>query len=115
VAGAARDDAPVIVDVRAPPRLRVGAAGEIRLTYRAPRGDIVAVVQTVEDVDGPGLRRSTRQRRFDVIARAFGREEGELALPLAFETPGRKRVVVALVTDEAETSDPAEVEVEAVR
>jgi hypothetical protein len=48
-----------------------------------------------------------------VIARAFGRETGELTVPLAFDRPGRKRVVVTLVTDERDESEPAEVEVEA--
>ena len=47
-----------------------------------------------------------------MVAAAFGREEGDLVLPLAFETPGRKRLVFTLVTDEREQSDPASIEVD---
>ena len=47
-----------------------------------------------------------------MVARAFGREEGELLLPLTFVTAGWKRVTLTLVTDERERSDPAVVELE---
>ena len=105
---------PVIVGVAAPRQLRVGASGSVRLTYRAPRGNVVAVVQEVEDLDGPPARRATRQREFGVVARAFGRETGELTVPISFGTPGWKLVRLTLVTDERETSDSASIEVEAV-
>lgn len=105
---------PVIVGLTAPPRLRVGTSGEIRLTYRAPQANVVAVVQTVEDLDGADVRRSTRQREVGVIARAFGREAGDLPVPLSFGSPGWKRVTLTLVTDEREESDPATVEIEAI-
>lgn len=114
-AGAGEEGLPVIVSVAAPARLRVGVAGEVRLAYRAPRANIVAVVLTVEDLDGGVAGRSTRQRELGVVARAFGLEAGELAVPLSFTTPGWKRVSLTLVTDERELGDPVEVDVEAVR
>ena len=105
---------PEIVDVRAPSRLPVGVAGEIRLIYRASRANVVAVVQAVEDLDGSGVRRSTRQREFGVVARAFGREAGELAVPFSFGTTGWKRITLTLVTDEREESEPTAVEIEVI-
>ena len=115
--GARGDEAPgarppSIVRVTAPARPRVGAPGEIRVTYRAPRGNVTAVILTTEDVDGPLLRRATRQREFNVIATAFGREDGELAVPLTLASVGRKRVTVVLVTDERAESDPLVVELD---
>jgi hypothetical protein len=68
------------------------------------------VIQAVDDLDGP--RRMTSQRELGVVAAAFGREAGDLVLPLAFATPGRKRVVFTLLTDEREESDPAIIYVE---
>jgi hypothetical protein len=111
--GAARD-LPVVVAVVGPGRLRVGEAGTVRLTFRAPRGNVVAVIQEIEDLDGPVARRTTRQREFGVVAPAFGREAGELVVPLSFATPGWKVVRLTLVTDERETSDPRTIEVEAL-
>jgi len=102
---------PTIVGLMAPPRLPVGVSGEIRVAYRAPSGNVVAVVQAIEDLDGPVDRQATRQREFGVVARAFGREAGELVLPLAFATAGLKRVVLTLITDEREESASAAVEV----
>ncbi len=104
---------PVIVTVAAPPRLGVGMPGEVGLVYRAAQANVVAVLQTIEDMDGPPAQRATRQRAINVIARAFGRETGELRIPLAFQTPGRKRVTFVLVTDEREESEPVEIEVDA--
>ncbi len=109
-AEAADADPPEILDVAVFGRLAVGREGEARLTYRARRANVVAVVQAVEDLDG--VRRGSRQREFGVVAAAFGREEGELIVPLAFETPGRKRVVLTLMTDEREESEPASIEIE---
>ena len=103
-------DRPEILDVAVHGRLAVGREGEARLTYRARRANVVAVVQAVEDLDG--VRRGSRQREIGVITAAFGREEGELIVPLAFETPGRKRVVLTLVTDEREESEPVSIEIE---
>lgn len=117
LAGVSAEDAPdlpVIVTVAAPRHLPVGAAGEIRISYRAPQANVVAVLQTVEDLDGSGVRRSTRQREFGVVARAFGHEAGQLAVPVSFGSPGWKRVTLTLVTDEREESEPASVEVEAI-
>ena len=105
---------PEIVRVVAPPRLRVGVEGEIRLAYRAPQGNVVAVVRVIEDLDGPAAPRSTSEREFSALTRAFGREAGELVVPLSFITPGWKRVTLTLVTDERELADRAVVEVEAV-
>jgi hypothetical protein len=105
-------DLPLIVDVAAPPRLRVAETAQMRLAYRAPRANVVAVVQVVEDADGPALGRSSRTRELGVVARAFGFESGELTVPIAFATPGLKRVTLTLLTDEREESDPAVVEVE---
>ncbi|MBI3456882.1 MAG: hypothetical protein HY002_13990 [Candidatus Rokubacteria bacterium] len=112
VAGEA--ELPVIVDVAAPPRLGVGMAGEIRLVYRAPLANVVAVVQATEDIDGPAISRSTREREFGVVARAFGREAGEMTVPVAFSTAGWKRITLTLVTDERERSEPAVIEIEVV-
>jgi hypothetical protein len=112
-APAAGDLRPVIEAVVTAPRQAVGQAGEVRIRYRAPGANVVAVVVAVEDLDGPPLQRASRQREVGVVTRAFGREAGELAVPLAFTTPGGKRVRVVLLTDEREASDPAEVEVEA--
>jgi hypothetical protein len=113
-AQAPSDGAPVIVRLRLPPRLRAGEAGEVRVEYRAPQANVVAVVQALDDLDGPLDTRASRQREIGVVARAFGYEAGELRLPLAFATPGRKRVTVTLVTDERERSDPAIEELEVV-
>jgi hypothetical protein len=106
------DDAglPRILHVAVPARLAVGRPADLRVTYRAPRANVVALVQVLEDLDG--RQRATRQRELDVISRAFGQETGELVVPLAFGTPGRKRIVLSLVTDEREESDPETVEVE---
>jgi hypothetical protein len=98
------------VNVAIPGRLVAGQAGEARITYRARRANVVAVIQVVEDLDG--ARRVTSQREISVVAAAFGREEGDLVLPLSFATPGRKRLVFTLLTDEREQSDPARVEVD---
>lgn len=104
---------PEILDVTVPGRLAVGRQGETRIAYRAPRANVVAVVQVVEDLDG--LSRTSRQVEIGVVAAAFGREAGQLTVPLAFETPGRKRVVLTLITDEREESEPASIEIEVTR
>ena len=111
-AGADEADRPEILHVTAPDRLAVDQPGQARVAYRARRANVVAVVQVVEDLDGP--RRTTRQRELGVVAAAFGREAGDLLMPIAFATPGRKRVVLTLVTDEREESEPASVEIEVV-
>lgn len=111
--GTAEDDRPEILAVVVLGRLVVGRAAELRVTYRARRANVVAVVQAVEDLDGG--RRATRQRELSVVAAAFGHEAGELAIPLALETPGRKRVVLTLVTDQREASEPASIEIEVTR
>ena len=66
------------------------------------------MIQVLEDLDG--ARRVTSQREVSVVAAAFGCEEGDLVLTLVFATPGRKRVVFSLLTDEREQSDPARIE-----
>ncbi len=109
-----RADLPEIVRVVAPPRLRVGTEGEVRLTFRAPQANVVAVLRAVDDLDGPIARRATSQREFGVLTRAFGHEAGELIVPLSFATAGWKRVTLTLVTDERALSEPVIVEVEAV-
>ena len=109
-AGADEADRPEILNVAIPGRLVAGRACAARVTYRASRANVVAVIQVLEDVDG--ARRVTSQREIGVVAAAFGREEGDLVLPLAFATPGRKRVVFTLLTDEREESDPASVDVD---
>ena len=111
-AGSDEADRPEILNVMVPGRLVAGRAGEARITYRARRANVVAVIRAVEDLDG--ARRMTSQRELGVVAAAFGREGGDLVVPLAFATPGRKRVVFTLLTDEREESDPASVEVEVV-
>jgi hypothetical protein len=103
-------DRPEIVHVAVVGRLAVGRSGQARISYRARQANVAAVVQEVEDLDG--TRRVTSQREIDVIAAAFGREQGELVLPLAFATPGRKRVAFTLLTDERNESDPVSVDVD---
>jgi hypothetical protein len=107
---AAAADRPEILDVAVLGRPAVGRRGEARVTYRARGANVVAVIQVVEDLDGP--RRASRQRELSVVAAAFGREAGVLTVPFAFETPGRKRVVLTLLTDEREESESASVEIE---
>ena len=85
-AGAVEADRPEILNVAIPGRLVAGQAGAARITYRARRANVVAVIQVVEDLDG--ARRVTSQREVGVVAAAFGREEGDLVLALAFATPG---------------------------
>jgi hypothetical protein len=109
-AGAAGADRPEILNVAVRGRLVVGQPGEARVTYRVPRANVVAVIRTLEDLDGG--RRATRQQALSVVAAAFGHEAGELAVPLVFTTPGLKRVVLVLVTDSREESEPASVEIE---
>ncbi len=109
-AGAVEADRPEILNVAIPGRLVAGQAGAARITYRARRANVVAVIQVIEDLDG--ARRVTSQREVGVVAAAFGREEGDLVLALGFATPGRKRVVFTLLTDEREESDPARIEVD---
>jgi hypothetical protein len=110
LAGAAEADRPEILNVAIRGRLVVGQPGEARVTYRAPRANVVAVIRAVEDLDGG--RWATRQQELSVVAAAFGYEAGELAVPLVFTTPGRKRAVFVLVTDAREESEPANVEIE---
>jgi hypothetical protein len=112
--GEAADPLPRIVQVAAPSRLRVGETSEARLVFRASAANVVAVLEAFEDLDGPPAARTTREREIGVVARAFGREDGELTVPLRFATPGWKRVTVTLMTDERELSDPAVVELEVV-
>ena len=102
-------DRPQIVHVAAPSYLTVGRADTVRLSYRARQANVAAVVMVVEDLDG--ARRASSQREIDVIPAAFGREQGELVLPLAFATPGRKRVTLTLLTDERFASDPESIDV----
>jgi hypothetical protein len=101
-------DRPEILSVVAPARLALGRLVELRVVYRARRANVVAVVQVLEDLDG--AHRATRQRELGVVVEAFGREAGDLLVPVEFVTPGRKRVGLTLVTDEREESDPASVE-----
>jgi hypothetical protein len=103
-------DRPEIVNVAVVGRLAPGQAAQARVTYRARQANVSAVIQVVEDLDGP--RRASSQREIDVIARAYGRETGELVLPIAFATPGRKRVAFTLLTDERIESDPVSVVVD---
>jgi hypothetical protein len=93
---------------------QIGEEGFARLIaafYRqVPGDDVLGPMYPAEDLDG--ARRATSQREIDVIAAAFGREQGELVLPLAFTTPGRKRVAFTLLTDERDESDPVSVDVD---
>jgi hypothetical protein len=107
----AEGDRPAILRLALPARLPVGVVGNLRVVFRAPRGDVVALVVETEDLDG--VRRATRQREVNVLARVYGRESGDLVAPLWFATPGRKRVSVSLVTESREASEPAEAEMDA--
>jgi hypothetical protein len=107
---AAESDVPEILNVTIPGRVTANHPDSARLMFRAPRGNVVAVILVLEDLDGP--RRVTSQREVSVVAAAFGREEGELVVPLVFPTPGRKRLVFSLRTDEREDSDRESVEVD---
>jgi hypothetical protein len=111
-ARAADRDLPWIAQIDPPAQLRAGQAGELRVTYRAPRANVVAVFEAVEDLDGPATRRTMREREVSVVARTYGYRRGQLVWPLGFTTPGWKRVTLTLVTDERELSDPVAVELE---
>ena len=106
VVGASGADGPTrpeILNVEFLGRLTAGQSATARITFRAPQANVVAVIQILEDLDGP--RRVTSQRQVSVVAAAFGFEEGDLLMPIEFATPGRKRVVLSLLTDEREESD----------
>jgi hypothetical protein len=105
-------DLPWIARIDPPARLRAGQGGELRVTYRAPRANVVAVLEAAEDLDGPATGRTMREREVSVVARAYGYRRGELVWPLAFATPGWKRVTLTLVTEERGLSDPVAVELE---
>jgi hypothetical protein len=75
---------------------------------------IVEIVDHLDGPDGPGLVRASRQRELSVVGRAFGYEAGELRVPVAFASPGRKRITLTLVTEERDESDPAVVELDVV-
>jgi hypothetical protein len=107
---AAEPDRPEIVSVSIPGRVTAGHPAAARLVFRAPKANVVAVILALEDLDGP--LRVTSQREISVVAAAFGREEGELVVPLVFATPGRKRAVFTLRTDEREDSDRERVELD---
>ncbi len=109
-AGPDARDLPRVLRITVPAPLAAGRPGELRIEYAAPRGNVVAVREVLEDLDG--TRRSTTERAIDVVARAFGEEAGALVVPVWFERPGRKRVVVSLRTDEDQESDPEEIEVD---
>jgi hypothetical protein len=109
-ARAAEGERPVIVNVVVSAHLVANRAAQARVTYRAAQGNVARVIVVVEDLDGS--RRETSQREISVVAAAFGREEGELTLPLGFATPGRRLVTFTLLTDEREESDPASVEID---
>jgi hypothetical protein len=111
-AGASDHDLPWIVRIDPPVRLQAGQAGELRVTYRAPRANVVAVLEATEDLDGPAMGRATREREVSVVARTYGYRRGELVWPVAFATSGWKRLTLTLVTDERGLSDPVTVELE---
>src|SRR5262245_40496004 len=75
-AGAAEADRPEILHVAVPMGIVAGHSAQARLTYHAPRSNIVAVIQIVEDLEG--ARHVATQREIEVIAAAFGREKGDL-------------------------------------
>jgi hypothetical protein len=75
-AGADEADRPEILQVAVPRGIVAGHSAQARLTCHVPLGNIVAVIQVVEDLEG--ARRVTTQPEIDVIAAAFGREEGDL-------------------------------------
>jgi hypothetical protein len=107
---AAETDRPEIASVSIPGRVTAGHPAAARLVFRAPKANVVAVILALEDLDGP--LRETSQREISVVAAAFGREEGELVVPLVFATPGRKRAVFTLRTDEREDSDRERIELD---
>lgn len=108
--GADEADRAEILNVAILGRPAAGQPVTARITFRARQANVVAVIQVVEDLDGP--RRVTSQREVSVVAAAFGHEEGDLLLPLVFATPGRKRVTFSLVTDEREEGERERIEVD---
>ena len=84
--GAQDAERPEILNVAFPERLTAGQPATARITFRAPRGNVVAVIQILEDLDG--ARRVTSQREVGVVAAAFGFEEGDLLLPIKFHGAG---------------------------
>ncbi len=101
--GAEEGTRPEIVNVTFLGRLTASQPATVQLTFRAPGANVVAVIQIVEDLDGS--RRTTSQRQVSVVAAAFGFEQGDLLLTIEFATPGRKRLVLSLLTDEREESE----------
>lgn len=111
VAPASSDDAlPLVVHVALPGVLTAGTPGALRVAFRATQANVVALVLVTEDLDG--ARRSTTQREFNVLARAFGLEAGDLVVPVVFPTPGLKRITVTLLTDQRQESDPVSIDVD---
>jgi hypothetical protein len=111
-AASAEGPPPVIVAITSPPRAVLGVSLDFVVVFRAPRANVVAVDQIVEDLDGPLLRRTTRQRRIGVVAQAFGHQAGELRTTVTFTVSGRRRLTFVLVTDEGDESDPRSIEVD---
>jgi hypothetical protein len=109
------DRLPWIIAVVAPWGLRVGQTGEVRVTFRAPDANVVAVLVELEDLDGPEVQRASRARAVGVVAQAFGRVTGELAVVVSFTTPGAKRISLRLVTDGQAAGDPTSAELEVAR
>jgi hypothetical protein len=103
---------PVIQHLAAPARLAPGATGELTVAFVAPRGDVVAMVVTVEGLEGPLWQRDTSQREVSLVTTAYGRESGRVTWPLRFPSAGRRRIQVALITEAREASDPAAVEID---
>ena len=84
--GGRRGRPPEILNVAILRRLAAGQPGTARITYRARRANVVAVIQVVEDLDG--ARRVTSQREISVVAAAFGHEEGDLRPPARVRDAG---------------------------
>ncbi|HSE96387.1 MAG TPA: hypothetical protein VLD61_10865 [Methylomirabilota bacterium] len=106
------DQLPWIAEVVAPRGLRVGQVGELRLAFRAPEANVVAILVELEDLDGPVIRRASRARAVGVVTQAFGRVSGALAVDVSFTTPGAKRITLRLVTDGQAAGDPKSTDLE---
>jgi len=103
---------PVILTLEGPARLRVAEEGTLALTYRAPRANVVAVLQEIVEAPDRGRPPATAQREFPVVSRAYGKATGTLTLQVRFATAGMKRLTFALITDDGVQSEPSSIELE---
>lgn len=105
---------PVIESLEGPSWLRVSEEGTLSLAFRAPRQNVVAVLEEIVEAPARGRPPATAQRQFPVVSRAYGKASGTLAVQVRFATAGTKRITLALITDDGLQSEPSSIELEVV-